>query len=288
MLSFLRRDTLDAENIASIGDTLTAWITRLMDSGEGNLVLQKLTSALALYYMIPRVNAETCIRILLISFIAKNPPSASFIQSVDYPSGPFQILDIRQLTIALWFCKSLADQATDKITDSSSDVVASILTRMKINIDDAVTLIRHCLTFEKDNTSDGAHKLRSEALSAMLTWANFIQKVWPNDEDALTPMRSLVQPSLSWCAAGNDEALDTVSDLLSGFGTFFLKQHLEMISTLLTDPVLNLGAIWTEADDYELHPKAKFVLAFGDATVKDLAHHLDSPVTQNIMSKLLI
>jgi hypothetical protein len=272
---------LEDASIASIGDKLTTWIVGLLDRGEGKLVLQKMSSTLAIYYLLPRVHANSSVRNLLHACAAKNSPTPAI-------SELFHTLNISKLTLGLWFCKNLAEEATYKITGYPSDIVAMTISKMLANLPDIVRLIQYCLTFQKDQEPPEAiTKLRSEALSALLTWALFVQKAWPSNEDVLCKLRQLIEPALSYCVTteSSEDAMDVLSDLLTSFGTFFTKEHLEKISSLLVSPwaAVQLEAAWAES---ELHPFVKLVLAFGDVIVKDLAHHPDSVVSQNIMSKV--
>jgi hypothetical protein len=271
---------LDDDSIASIGEKLTTWIVGLLNSGEGKLVLQKMTSTLAIYYLLPRVHATTSIRTILLVCAARNPPAPA-------SSELFQTLNVSQLTLGLWFCKNLAEEATYKITGYPSDIVAMTMSRMHINLPDIVALIQHCLTIQGDQDSlDALTRLRSEALSALLTWALFVQKAWPSNDEVLSKLRLLIEPALSLCTTADsaDDAMDILSDLLTNFGTFFGKEHLEKISNLLISAwgASQLEGIWQES---EMHPFAKLVLAFGEVTVKDLAYHPDSDVSQRVMSK---
>jgi hypothetical protein len=264
-----------------------AWMVSLTDRSEGKLVLQKMSSTLAIYYLLPKVHAEACVRVLLHSFATKSAPSDG---SLAGPSEILPALDLSQLTVGFWFCKNLAEEANYKIVGYPPDIVASALSRMRSNLVDVISLIEYCLTVHKQQSSEALTKIRSEALSTLLTWALSVQKGWPNNEDVLSPLRLLIEPALFWCAREetSSDAMDVFSDLLTSFGTFFHKEHLDMISSLLTSSLdaSHLEAIWAESNEIELHPLARLVLAFGDATVKTLAHHPDSPVTQRIMSKL--
>jgi hypothetical protein len=247
-----------------------------------------MSSTLAIYYLLPRVHADTCVRVLLHSCATKHPPTDD---SLAAPSEIFQALDLNQLTVGLWLCKNLAEEANYKIVGYPPDIVASALSRMRSNLDDVVSLIEYCLTIHKQQTSEDLTKLRSEALSTFLTWALFVQKAWPSDEDVLSRLRLLIKPALPWCAREESlsDAMDVFSDILTSFGTFFHKEHLDMISSLLTSSfdANHLEVIWAESTEIELHPLARLVLAFGDATVKDLVYNPDSPATQRIMSKLI-
>jgi hypothetical protein len=280
LLIYPCRDALEESSIDSIGNKLTAWIVRLLDGGEGKLVLQKMSSTLAIFSLLPQADANTSLQTLLHACATKNPPNPT-------NTDLFHALSINQLTLGLWFCKNLAEEATYKISGYPSDVIAMTLSRVHKNLPDIVTLIKHCLTMHtSEEQPDALTKLHSEALSALLACALFVQKAWPSNDEVLSVLRQLIDPAISLCAVADssEDAMDVMSDLLTNFGSFFGKEHLEKISTLLVSPwgVSQLESLWDEAD---LPPFAKFVLAFGDVTVKDIAYHPDSVVFQKIMSE---
>lgn len=163
-------DGLIDNDIASLGQQLVKWLITLLSKGEGRMVLQKLCSTLAVYYLLPRdVHADICVRSLLASFSIQAPTKPEDVESLNTESVThiIQGLDHQQLMMALWFCRNLTEEASKKTTGYPSDVVASTLAHMKANLPDVVTLMKHCLEVE-ENDPDILTDLRSEALSCFL------------------------------------------------------------------------------------------------------------------------
>lgn len=80
--------------------------------------------------------------------------------------------------------------------------------------------------------------------------------------------------------------MEVFSELLSTFGSFFQKEHLRMISALITSPwgEGHLKKVLAESDD-ELPPFARLALAFGDVSVKELVTEPEKPVNKAILCK---
>lgn len=147
------------------------WLVTLLAVGDGKLVLQKLSTTLAVYYMLPReVHAKTCVRTLIASYASKTSLFHDIVPGSNAIDALIQGLDYKQLILSLWFSKSLIEEATLRITGYPSEIIASTLSRMQFNLPDVVSLIRHCLVVDKGNTtiSDDLARVRSEALSCLL------------------------------------------------------------------------------------------------------------------------
>jgi hypothetical protein len=163
------------------------------------MVLQKLCSTLAVYYLLPRdVHADICVRSLLASFSVQAPTKPEDVEGLNAESIARIIegLDHDRLTMALWFCRNLTEEASKKTTGYPPDVIASTLSHMRSNLPDVVALMRHCLTVEESN-ADIRTNLRSEALSCFLVSHGASQKYepWTAKCDSLTPSCMLNDPS---------------------------------------------------------------------------------------------
>jgi hypothetical protein len=163
-------NTLGDEDITSVGQQLIGWLITLLGNGEGKMVLQKLCSTLAVYYLLSRdTHADICVRNLLASFSVQAPTKPDDVQSLisDSIRQIIERLDHDRLIMALWFCRNLTEEASKKTTGYPPDVVASTLSHMRANLPDVVALMKHCLTVEESN-SEIRTNLRSEALSCFL------------------------------------------------------------------------------------------------------------------------
>jgi hypothetical protein len=80
--------------------------------------------------------------------------------------------------------------------------------------------------------------------------------------------------------------MEVFAELLSTFGSFFQKEHLGMISALLTSSwgEEHLKEVVQEPDD-EVPSFARLALAFGEITVKELVTDPNNPTNRAIMCK---
>ncbi|KAF2434747.1 ARM repeat-containing protein [Tothia fuscella] len=284
-------ENLSDEDIAMIGQQLVTWLVRLAENGEGKMVLQKLCSTLAVYYLLQKkAHADACVRTLLASFATNAPTSPKDVAQLtsDAIAQLITTLSPDRLTLALWFCRNLTEEANKKTTGHPPEVVANTLSRMKANLPDVVALLRHCLTTTAAET-DTIFQLRSEALSCFLSCAIFSQPAWPSDQESLTPLRSLLEPAMVWCPIGAPESLDIFTDLLSTFGAFFQKANLEALGTLLTsrwaqEQLTNILTDANEGTGEDTPAFAKLVLAYGEVMMKELVNEPDSVVNKDLMS----
>ncbi len=115
---FKPRESLSEEDAGSLLNRLLLWLVRLVNAGEGPLVIRKLCSSLIAYFLRPSVSWEHCIRHIICCFsVGDVVPRDCLPQqpSTDQLVGKISRL---HLITMMWFCAGLIEEVGK--TNSSS------------------------------------------------------------------------------------------------------------------------------------------------------------------------
>ncbi|KAL8721170.1 MAG: hypothetical protein Q9225_002095 [Loekoesia sp. 1 TL-2023] len=125
----------------------------------------------------------------------------------------------------------------------------------------------------------------------LVAWVTYAHGVWIDKAVQLAPLRTLTPYSLRllWHEGLCETVADCLGDILNPFSAFFTAEDLEMLVGFLISeqaqsqlsPLLN--------GEFESEPMAiaRLLLAYGDATIQDLARNPRSHTVQLVMRELL-
>ena len=134
-------------------------MVRLVDSGEGSLVVRKLCNALVAYYLQPSTSWQHCILHLMMCFAqGQVVPVQEFALKASFADVPSR-LNESQLLASLWFAVSLAEEGKQTLVISTESYVSTkgdvhrlqrLIVRFRTkqhkkvssNVDDVVSLLQ--------------------------------------------------------------------------------------------------------------------------------------------------
>ena len=109
---------LDDEGAALLLDRLLLWLIRLVQAGEGPLVIRKLCTALVAYFLRPEASWKHCIRHIACCFAAGDVSSGHILSQSTPMATVIEGLNQAQLVTTMWFAAGLVEEVGK--TDSSS------------------------------------------------------------------------------------------------------------------------------------------------------------------------
>lgn len=122
-------------------------------------------------------------------------------------------------------------------------------------------------------------------------WVTYAHGVWTDKADELASLRQLTPHTLRllWHEGLSEVTADCLGDILNPFSAFFTGQDLETLVGFLTSEQAQNQLSSLLAGELESEPMAiaRLLLAYGDASIQDLAKSLSSPTVQLVMSELM-
>lgn len=255
------------------------------------VVARKLSTALAVSYMLPEASADGCIRQLAAIFAArgkKGPLPDQAIHDMSLGSS-LERLDGDQLLSLLRFVDSLADEGCRRLLDAGPNrkLAATYQDRVQVNIHDAVELMRFLL-----QPSKGDGSVRARAANCFAVWALFCQKAIGVDLEQITDLRTLIRPTLVLASESYDDVvpdlqppLDTIADLLSSYPALFKEAHLKDISELLRSAKGEQYVIELKDGNDLATPFQRLLCAYVDADLSHIVEAFDDPSMGQIMGE---
>ena len=114
----------------------------------------------------------------------------------------------------------------------------------------------------------------------------YAQRAWSGKASALQSLRNLTPVAAKHLEtnAMYDVTQELFSDILTNYPSFLLASDYELMANILCSPALRLHASSLTAGDFESDSLAfgRLLLAFGDATVQDIATNTDDPLYEQI------
>lgn len=274
----------DADAI-SLLDRLIEWLIRLVNTGESQLVVRKLCSSLIAYYLRPSVIWNQCIRHLVLSLNeGRVVPSNSLTQGPK--TGPVAAkLSLPCLLAILWFAGSLVEEVGK--ANAASIQTHKYHERVSSNLGDAVAILNCSMAI----TSGQDIKITAEGVKCFQSWVMYAHRAWIDKALELQPLRQLTPLAIQ--ALHHEDLFDVTveffTDVLTNFSAFLTVGDLESLSKLLASMRARQIVLRLKGGDYDTEPIsfARFLLAYGDATVQDLAKKAEDPLLSQIIHQLL-
>ncbi|KAF6223554.1 hypothetical protein HO133_000397 [Letharia lupina] len=266
-------------------DRLIEWLIRLVNAGESQLVIRKLCSSLIAYYLRPAGRWKQCIRHLVLSFNEGHViPSDTLSQGPE--TGPVAAkLSLPCLMATLWFAGGLVEEVGK--TNTTSIQTHKYHERVSSNIGDAVAILNCSMTI----TPGQDVKITEESVKCFQSWVMYAHRAWIDKALELAPLRSLTPLAIQALHHENsyDVTVELFTDVLTNFSAFLTAGDLESLSTLLASTRARQIVSGLKGGDYdpEALSFARFLLAYGDATVQDLATKSEDPLLSQIVHQLL-
>ncbi|TVY21258.1 Importin beta-like protein [Lachnellula arida] len=251
--------SLGDEDVRALLQTLVEWLVRCVDNAEGPLVMRKLCSTLVSYFLQFSVSWTRCVKHLMYCLCMN--------RAVPYDDALSESPNIAVLAAGLsnetaiatlWFASSLVEEVVSSSFFQAARGGRLTAFRNKFhksvvpNVDDIVPLLSRYLT----NTTPAPteRKVRQEAMKCF---------------------QALIKPAMM-CLAEDDLSEITIelfSDMLTNYSKFLSRENFELLYSLFNSPWAQERYQRLIEGDYDFDSLqfGNFMIAFGDATLQDLA-----------------
>ncbi|RDL35074.1 ARM repeat-containing protein [Venustampulla echinocandica] len=275
-LTFIVKLNTDAKSLGEEDEkvllhTLISWMIRCVQNSEGPLVMRKLCSTLVAYFFQFSASWIKCVKHLMYCLCIKEAiPYEALPDTLDTQALVSDIPNATAMAI-FWFASSLVEEVGK--TDSNSMKQHKFHQSVLPNVDDIVPLISKYISNTAPVTAD--IKVRQEALTCFQAWVSYSHRAFIDDAIMLEPLRILTKPAIMCLADDNlyEIAMEMFADVLSNYSKFFSEDDFQLLYSLFNSP-------WTEGRyqrlvggdfDFDSLQFGHFLLAFGDATLQELA-----------------
>ncbi|KAK0099684.1 hypothetical protein ONS95_013423 [Cadophora gregata] len=270
--------SLSDEDAQALLQTLIGWLIRCLNGSESALVVRKLCSTLVAYFLQFSSSWERCIKHLMLCLCSNEALPYAALESsqetvaamVDNVSNSKTGSPVPKPVALFWFAATLVEEVGK--TDSNSMKQHKFHLSVVPNVDDIVPLISKYIT---DGSAD--MKIRQEAMRCFQSWVSYSHRAFVDAGIMLDPLQSLTQPSIM--CLGQDDlyeiTIELLSDVLTNYSKFLRKEDFTILQSLFNSQ-------WAQERyerlvkgdfDFDSLQFGMFMIAFGDATVQDLARN---------------
>ncbi|CAL3965652.1 unnamed protein product [Diplocarpon coronariae] len=295
-LTFTVKLNTDAQSLSE-GDaqallqTLIGWLIRCLQNSEGTLVIRKLCSTLVAYWLQFSASWTNCVKHLMLCLFANEALPYSALEGtqetavlVDTISKSESSTSLSKSVVLFWFAATLVEEVAK--TDSSSMKQHKFHHLMLSNVDHIVPLMSKYIT-----DSSTSMKTRQEAMRCFQSWVSYSHRAFVDDAIMLDPLQALTQPAIM--CLGEDDLYETTvelfSDTLTNYSKFLRKEDFAILKVLFISPWAQERYVRLVKGDFEFDSLqfGMFMIAFGDATVQDLARNCGTdPQSHQYLSAL--
>ncbi|KAG9232755.1 armadillo-type protein [Amylocarpus encephaloides] len=277
--------SLTKEDAQALLQTIVRWLIQCLENSEGPLVLRKLCSTLVAYFFQFSASWKSCVKHLIYCVCVKAAmPYDSLGEAPDTQTLIQDIPDNNAVAI-FWFATTLVEEVGK--TDSNSMKQNEFHRRMLPNVDDIVPLISKYISNQSPDSSQA--KVRQEAMKCYQAWVSYSHRAFIDDGLVLEPLQTLTKPTIM-CLADEtlyEVTIELLADLLSTYCKFFSEDDFQLLYSLFNSSWAQERYQQLIKGDFEFESIqfGLFTLAFGDATLQDLATRTE-PQYQQFISAL--
>ncbi|EPE34071.1 ARM repeat-containing protein [Glarea lozoyensis ATCC 20868] len=277
--------SLGEEDVQALLTTLINWLIRCLEISEGQLVLRKLCSTLVVFFFQFSSSWQNCIKHLI--YCVSVGSALPYESSQDAPDvqSMIQQLPDRKAVAIFWFASTLVEEVGK--TDSNSMKQHKFHQLMLPNVDDIVPLISKYIT-DHNPTPDQAN-VRQEAMKCYQSWVSYSHRAFIDDGLILEPLRTFTNATIMCLADENlyEITMELLADVLSTYCKFFSEDDFQTLFALFNSQWAQERYQRLVQGDYDFDSIqfGLFTLAFGDATLQDLATRTE-PQYQQFLTAL--
>ncbi|KAG4442578.1 hypothetical protein IFR05_001908 [Cadophora sp. M221] len=269
--------SLSEEDAQALLQTLIGWLIRCLNGSESALVVRKLCSTLVAYFLQFSSSWENCVKHLMLCLctnealpyvaLENSQDTASMVENI---SGSKTSNSVPKAVALFWFAATLVEEVGK--TDSNSMKQHKFHLSVVPNVDDIVPLMSKYIN---DGSAD--MKIRQEAMRCFQSWVSYSHRAFVDDGIMLDPLQTLTQPSIM--CLGQDDlyeiTIEMLSDVLTNYSKFLRKEDFATLQGLFNSPwAQERYQCLVKGDfDFDSLQFGMFMIAFGDATVQDLARN---------------
>ncbi|KAH8598068.1 armadillo-type protein [Bisporella sp. PMI_857] len=278
--------SLTDSDVHALLQSLIIWLIRSLEKGEGVLVIRKLCSTLAAFFIQFSTTWTRCLKHILYCLCLNQAVPYSNLTDAPETALLVQNISNEKAIIVFWFISTLVEDVGKM--DSSSMKTHRYHQQVVPNVNDVVPLIERYAT----NSNAGVDvKCRQEAMKCFQAWVSYSHRAFIDDEVVLDPLKSLTKHAI--IALVDDTlyeiTIELISDILSNYSKFLEKDDIALLYSLF-------GSQWAQERyqrlvngdfDFDSIQFGLFMIAFGDANVEELAQKAGTePQCQQLLTAL--
>ncbi|KAH0559994.1 hypothetical protein GP486_003487 [Trichoglossum hirsutum] len=160
--------------------------------------------------------------------------------------------------------------------------------KILVNTEDAIALMGYAFTSYEVHDTDS--QLAQEAMKCFQSWVFYSHRAYLDSDITLDSLKSLTQSAIQFLAYDDlyPITVELFTDVLSNYSKFLRRGDIDTLSSVLNSAWAQERFELIKSGDFgfESVQFGRFLLAFGDATVQDLARSPNDPGTQKLMSMM--
>ncbi|KPM36895.1 hypothetical protein AK830_g9668 [Neonectria ditissima] len=278
---------------------LIGWYLDSLGQGNGQLVVRKLSSALATFFLHFHRLWPSFVRHLCLCLVSGQPCSTVSLEDAPDSAAIIERLSPAQVQAAFWVLSNVLEDIAKFDLNSANKLVFlgtepyGLLTLCKSmglydaileNMPDAVNLMTRGMSPRL--TSKAAHE---DSIKCLQSWVWFAQRASSRDTRLVQPIGPLVTAVITSLTVDElyDASVELMVDLLSNCSIFLTSSHVQHLGQLFDTPWFrNRYQALVQGDfDFDSIRFGQLLLAFGDAKVEKLMHVSDDR-SRNLLSNL--
>lgn len=241
---------------------LLGWLIRLAATGERQLVLRKVSSALVTLFAQPQTRWQRPIRHVAYCMIAHAPVSETSVDTERPLDEVLTSLDAQHLRVLLAFQTTLAQDVTNIPHNSHYSLVHA---RLKSNVNDIVATLRFLFESALSEEED----FQKDLLDSYQAWIAYVRESFSNSSEQILAMKELLSPVMGFLL--KDETFDAAAEFFIDLFTnnddkFVSAKVLDHFADLLRSDwgKLRLSSIMQDSAEEDV-TFSRLTLSFGQA-----------------------
>ncbi|KAM5353749.1 hypothetical protein ACJ41O_000399 [Fusarium nematophilum] len=275
--------SLTSEDAAELLVVLIGWYLDTLRNGTGPLVVRKLASALATFFLHFHRVWRRFIHHLTLCLVSGQPCRPNALDDAPDSSTLIERLDPSQTQAALWVLSNVLEDIA-KFDLNSANKSMGLYDAILENMPDVVSLMTRGMSAE--TTSRAAHE---DSIKCLQSWVWFAQRASSRDTRLSEPLGPLVTAVIGSLTVDElyDASVELLVDLLSNCSMFLTDTHIDKIAELFDSPWFqNRYQALVQGDfDFDSVQFGQLLLAYGDAKVEKLMQTSDHR-SQSLLSSL--
>ncbi|KAH7140540.1 armadillo-type protein [Dactylonectria macrodidyma] len=251
---------------------LIGWYLDSLCQGTTQLVVRKLSSALATFFLHFHQLWRPFISHLCLCLLSGRPCGTDNLDEAPDSLTIINRLTPAQVRAALWVLSNVLEDIPKLDLNSANNM--GLYDAILENMPDAIALMARGM--DPQSTSQAAHE---DAIRCLQSWVWFAQRASTRDTRLVQPIEPLVTAVIGSLTVDElyDASVELMVDLLSNCSMFLTESHIESLSELFSTPWFQNRYQALAQGDFEFDSTqfGQLLLSFGDARVEKLMEAKD-------------
>lgn len=227
---------MSVEQKQFLRNSLLHWITYYASNGDDTRVVRKLSTSLALFYLISLDGLDVSVSHL--AFTCLGLDASTIDESVNIRTmdrNALQTLSKKALLMIFWFISAFSEEGGKRNSSLTSAQYTKLNQDFSKTMRDIVYLIDFAITeYNAHNNSEDAKSCRTTAMSALSGTKYFYLNVCTPQDGIIGQLKQCLSNTIAWVdTSRNPESVSELVELL-GNDRIFDETHYEVIERILT------------------------------------------------------